>query len=174
MKVSGIPRAPDLTKYHDLRLNLYLSTGRRLEGVRMADRNMQIGAVAREAGVNIQTLRYYERRGLLQPPERTPGGFRLYPSGTVRVIRFIKRAQELGFSLDETEELLRLKDDRTSTCAEVRAAARAKVEEVDRKIQSLQAMKKALDVLVNSCRGNGSTRACPILESLDDAPRAKG
>jgi len=137
----------------------------------MAGRSMQIGQVAAEAGVHVQTLRYYERRGLLEAPDRTSGGFRLYSPETVRIIRFIKRAQELGFSLEETEELLRLKDDQTSTCAEVRAAARAKVDEIDQKIESLQAMREALDVLVNSCRSNGSTRACPILESIEHAPR---
>lgn len=89
----------------------------------------------------------------------------------MRVVRFIKRAQELGFSLQETEELLRLKDDQTSTCAEVRSAARAKIEEIDTKIESLQGMKDALGVLLHSCRSNGSTRACPILDAIDGSPR---
>ena len=72
---------------------------------------MRIGEVARKAGVNVQTLRYYERRGLLNPPPRTPGGYRVYPTETVKLVRFIKRIQELGFSLSDAEGLLSLRDD---------------------------------------------------------------
>ncbi len=126
----------------------------------------QIGRVAAEAGVNVQTLRYYERRGLLARPARAPSGFRLYGPDAVATIRFIKRAQELGFSLAETEELLRLKDDRRSPCAEVRAAARAKIEEIDGKLKTLRAMKRALALLERTCARQGTARRCPILEAI--------
>jgi len=93
---------------------------------------IRIGEVAARAGVNVQTLRYYERRGLLKPPARRPSGYREYSPDAVRVVRFIKRAQQLGFTLDETGELLRLR--------------------------TLRAMRRALQVLVDSCRRDASTR----------------
>ncbi len=134
----------------------------------MDTEKLKTGQVATKAGVNIQTLRYYERRGLLKEPERRPSGYREYEPDAVRLVRFIKRAQELGFTLKEIEELLRLREDQRASCADVRAAAEAKIEDIDRKVESLRAMKRALGVLVNSCTRNGSTRECPILEALDD------
>lgn len=132
---------------------------------------LRTGQVAARAGVNVQTLRYYERRGLLEEPARRPSGYREYPPDAVQLIRFIKRAQELGFTLGEVEDLLRLRGDRTASCSDVRAAAQAKIDDVDRKIRSLRAMKRALGVLVGSCRSDASIRECPILEALDDASR---
>src|ERR671919_881382 len=105
---------------------------------------MRVGEVAAEAGVNIQTLRYYERRGLLEEPRRTPSGYRQYSAETVRVVRFIKRAQELGFTLAEIQDLLRLREDRESSRAEVQAVARTKMEDIEGRIQSLRAMRRAL------------------------------
>lgn len=129
---------------------------------------LRTGEVAARAGVNVQTLRYYERRGLLAEPERRPSGFREYRPDAVRLVRFIKRAQELGFTLAEIEDLLQLRNDRSAACADVLAAAQAKIEDVERKVKGLQAMKRALTVLVASCRTEGSPRRCPILEALDD------
>lgn len=135
---------------------------------------LRTGEVARRSGVNVQTLRYYERRRLVKEPERRPSGYREYPAETVKLIRFIKRAQQLGFSLSEIEELLRLREDQRSSCAAVRAAASAKIEDIDRKMESLRAMKLALTVLVGSCQSDGSTRQCPILEALDDTRNTGG
>lgn len=129
---------------------------------------LRTGEVAAQAGVNVQTLRYYERRGLLKEPERRPSGYREYPADAVRLIRFIKRAQELGFTLTEIEDLLRLRDDQDRACAEVRSAAEAKIEDIEQKIRHLRAMKRALGVLVATCATEGSPRHCPILEALDD------
>ncbi len=129
---------------------------------------LRTGEVAAQAGVNVQTLRYYERRGLLKEPERRPSGYREYPPDTVRRIRFIKRAQELGFTLTEIEDLLRLRDDQELACAEVRSAAETKMEDIEQKIRQLRAMKRALGVLVATCATEGSPRHCPILEALDD------
>ena len=137
----------------------------------MDRRTLRISEVAAQAGVNIQTLRYYERRGILDEPGRRPSGYREYQPESVRVVRFIKRAQELGFTLTEIEELLRLRQDRTATCAEVRKAATAKIEDVDQKVKTLRAMSRALHVLVDSCRSDGTTRECPILEAIDRADR---
>lgn len=129
---------------------------------------MRIGEIAAQAGVNAQTLRYYERRGLLGVPQRRPSGYREYPPEAVRVIRFVKRAQELGFTLAEVEDLLRLRTDRRASCVEVRAAASTKIADIDRKLRQLRAMKHALRALVDSCATEGATRTCPILEALDD------
>jgi len=137
----------------------------------MSDETLRTGEVAAKAGVNVETLRYYERRGLLKEPRRRPSGYREYPVEAVDVVRFIKRAQELGFTLKECEELLLLRDDDTSACADVRAAALAKVAAVENKIRDLKKIKKALNTLVKSCDANESTRECPILESLEGASK---
>jgi Hg(II)-responsive transcriptional regulator len=135
----------------------------------MMDRGtLRTGEVAALAGVNVQTLRYYERRGLLREPDRRPSGYREYPADAVRLIRFIKRAQDLGFTLSEIEDLLQLRGDQDSACSEVRATAEAKMEDIERKIRQLRAMKRALGVLAASCATDGSARHCPILEALDD------
>lgn len=136
---------------------------------------MRIGEIAAQAGVNAQTLRYYERRGLLGVPRRRPSGYREYPPDAVRVIRFVKRAQELGFTLAEVQELLRLRTDRRASCVEVRAAASTKIADIDQKLRRLRAMKHALRALVDSCATEGATRTCPILEALDDErPTSRG
>lgn len=129
---------------------------------------MQIGALAEQAGVNVQTVRYYERRGLLRRPTRTDGGFRVFPRETVAVIRFVKRAQDLGFTLEEIQELLRLREDRVSPCADVRAVAESKIANIDRRIEGLTAIRHALTTLVAACRRNRTKRECPILEALDE------
>jgi MerR family mercuric resistance operon transcriptional regulator len=136
-------------------------------------RGLTIGEVARQAGVNLQTIRFYERRGILEEPPRRPSGYREFDPETVRLIRFIKRAQALGFTLREVQELLRLRDDQSASCADVRTTARAKMEDIDRRIESLRAMRKALGVLVDTCRSNASVRKCPILEALEAAGETK-
>jgi len=130
---------------------------------------MRISEVAAKANVNVQTLRYYERRGLLKKPGRSPSGYREYEPETVRVVRFVKRAQELGFSLEEIEGLLRLQSDRRARCGDVRARARAKLADIDKRIESLRAMRAALAVLLATCTSDGSLGECPILECLEDA-----
>jgi Cu(I)-responsive transcriptional regulator len=129
---------------------------------------MRIGAVAGESGVNVQTLRYYERRGLLAKAPRRLSGYRDFPADAVRVVRFVKRAQDLGFTLDEVDTLLRLRGDRRRDRARVRAVAEQRVRQIDRKITELQAIRKALAHLVHCCRA-GSTLECPIIEALDGA-----
>jgi len=137
----------------------------------MGHQTLRTGEVAARAGVNIQTLRYYERRGLIPEPERRASGYRNYPPHAVSIIRFIKRAQELGFTLTEVEELLRIRSNEAASCAEVRAAAQAKIEDIENRLKSLRAMKRALGILVSSCRSERSVRECPILEALDEKPR---
>src|SRR4029077_13242969 len=100
---------------------------------------MRIGAAAEQAGVNVQTLRYYERRGLLPRPPRRMSGYRDFPDDAVRIVRFVKRAQDLGFTLDEVEELLRLRNDKRRDRARIRRVAEHRVLQIDRKIAELQA-----------------------------------
>jgi Hg(II)-responsive transcriptional regulator len=140
---------------------------------RELSKSLRIGEVAARAGVNIQTLRFYERRGLLEEPARRPSGYRAYPPETVRVVRFIKHAQELGFTLREVEELLRLRDSTSTPCSEVQAAAEAKVADIEGKVRRLLAMKRALTLLVKSCARNASPE-CPLLEALEEAQAGQG
>ena len=132
---------------------------------------MRIGEVAERADVNVQTLRYYERRGLLPPPRRRPSGYREYPLDTVRLVRFIRRAQELGFTLRDIQELIDLRQNRTKSRSQVRALAVAKVTDIAARVRRLNAMKRALEELVNACRCDGASRECPIIEALDDGRR---
>lgn len=129
---------------------------------------MRSGQVARDAGVNVETLRYYERRGILQMPERRPSGFREYTEEAVGVIRFVKRAQELGFSLDEIETLLTLAAGGPESCDSARALASRKLDELDAKMRSIRAMQDSLRRLVATCQMPRSERDCPLLGALGD------
>ena len=123
---------------------------------------------AERAGVNVQTLRYYERRGLVPEPPRRASGYREYEQEHVARIRFIKRAQELGFTLSEVEELLSLRTDPEADRHDVRARTLHKIQEIERKIADLSRMKDTLAVLAEACEGHGSTHDCPILHALED------
>ena len=146
-------------------LTRYLGAGFRLRRVRT-------GQVARQSGVNIQTLRYYERRGLLEAPPRRPSGYREYTSHAVGVVRFVKQAQELGFSLDEVESLLDLAAGGPPSCNKARGLATEKVAELNGKIASLRAMQSSLRRLVSTCEKPRDQRECPLLDALaaGDAP----
>lgn len=136
---------------------------------------MKTGEVAHEAGVNIQTLRYYERRGILAAPPRRESGYRIYGPETVRVVRFVKRAQELGFSLDEVESLLELESGGPESCDVARKLATERIAELDGRIRQLTAMRRALRGLVDTCELPPSQRTCPLLQALDTiAPSEKG
>ncbi len=129
-----------------------------------------IGTVARKAGVNVETVRYYQRIGLLAEPARPPGGVRRYAEATVARLRFIRRAQQLGFSLDEIRNLLVLND--SVHCREARSLAALKLAAVDSRIADLRALRKRLRELVAACDA-GATSACPILDTLSPPPRAE-
>ena len=132
---------------------------------------LKTGEVAKKGGVNLETIRYYERRGLLPRPPRTPAGYRTFGTDAVRRLRFVKRAQELGFSLKEVKELLALRVDARTSCAAVRKRAEAKIADIDQKLRALRVMKRALVRLTAACVGRGPVSACPILESLDHEER---
>lgn len=123
--------------------------------------------LARQGGVNLESIRFYEREGLLPKPPRTASGYRIFTPDDVRRVRFIKRAQELGFSLREIKELLALRFEPDTSCADVRERAERKLSDIDQKIQDLQRMKKALARLAAACPGRGSATECPILETLN-------
>ena len=126
-----------------------------------------IGRAAAQAGVNLETLRYYEERGLLPKPPRGRSGYRLFRPDDVRRVKFIKHAQMLGFSLNEIAELLSLRVARGTTCADIKQRAEKKILAINEKIQGLEYIKKALSAMSASCRGRGPTSECPILEALD-------
>lgn len=129
---------------------------------------MTIGYLAKEAGVHIETIRYYERRGIIARPDKPSSGYRLYPSEMVARIRFVKNAQELGFSLKEIGELLELRVDPDSTCEDIRQQAEVKIEDISEKIRILQRMKNSLAKLINACDTNAVTAECPILGALEE------
>ena len=126
-----------------------------------------IGQLAREAGINLETVRYYEREGLLPKAPRSSSGYRLFPTDAVRRLRFIRRAQDLGFSLKEIRELMALRLSPRTTSEEVRKRAEAKIADIQSKIRSLESMSKSLRKLAESCAGCAPLSECPILESLD-------
>lgn len=132
---------------------------------------MRIGQVAKAAGVGIDAVRFYEREGLIPAPARRPSGYRDYTPDVVVSLRFIRRAKELGFSLKEISELLRLEASEDATPADVRERAEAKLEVLEERIRSLQRMRRALRKLVESCPGKGPLRDCSILRAL--APEEK-
>lgn len=128
----------------------------------------KVGEVAKRTGVNPQTIHYYERRGLLPKPPRTESNYRAYPEDAVLRVRFIRRAQELGFTLKEIKELIALRDAGSLRRSEVRAVAETKMRDIDRKLARLQAMRSALYGLVETCACENGRLVCPILEALDD------
>lgn len=125
---------------------------------------LTIGRVAKLAGVNVETIRYYQRRGLLDEPSKPHGSFRRYPPSIVARIHFIKRAQTLGFTLEEVSSLFRL--EKASACAETRTLAAQKIDLIDRKIQDLTSMRQALANLVKQCDAGEPAGGCPIIELL--------
>jgi MerR family copper efflux transcriptional regulator len=127
------------------------------------------GRVAERAGVGVEALRFYERKGLIPQPPRSRSGYRLYPPETVNLLRFIRRAQELGFSLGEIAELLALQVDPDADCADVRRRALAKLEEVESKIRDLKRVRHVLVTLSKACTGHGPVDDCAVLEALTPA-----
>lgn len=124
---------------------------------------MTIGALARASGVGVETVRFYQRRGLLAEPGRPNGGVRRYGDDAVARLGFIRRAQEVGFSLDEVATLLKLGE--TPNCRRARALAAQKLDLVEARLRGLQRMKRALRGLIAQCDAGGERR-CPIIETL--------
>jgi MerR family mercuric resistance operon transcriptional regulator len=124
-----------------------------------------IGGLSKHTGANIETIRYYERVGLLPAPTRSPGGYRLYGSDHLKRLIFIRRARTLGFSIGEVRTLLRLADERKRPCAEVRVVANAHLKDVRAKIADLRRMERVLKTTVARC-ASGKRADCPVIEAL--------
>jgi len=129
--------------------------------------SLTIGEVAKQTGIGVETVRFYEKSGLIDEPPRTEAGYRQYPEDTASRVRFIRHAKELGFTLTEIKELLNLRLDPTTTCEDVRQVAEEKLRNVRAKIQSLQGIEMALGDLIGACAVGGPDGECPILEALE-------
>jgi Hg(II)-responsive transcriptional regulator len=129
---------------------------------------MKIGSVAEAAGVEVSTVRYYERRGLLAEPPRTASGYRQYNETVINRIRFVRQAQHLGFTLEEIEELLALGVEDPSSCGVVEEATREKIRSVDAKIRELKRLRSVLARLVRACEAKEATEECPVLGMLEE------
>ncbi|MCH7574416.1 MAG: MerR family transcriptional regulator [Candidatus Marinimicrobia bacterium] len=128
--------------------------------------SLTTGQLAKRANVNVETIRYYERRGIIPEPPRRESGYRQYPDDAVARIQFVKRAQELGFTLKEIQELLNLRVDPETPCAVVKNRTDLKIMDIEEKLRSLKRIKKALNQLAASCSGRGPVGDCPILQAL--------
>jgi MerR family mercuric resistance operon transcriptional regulator len=127
---------------------------------------LTIGQVAREARVGLETIRFYERQGLIEGPPRRPSGYRAYPPETVLRVRFIRTAKDLGFSLKEIGELLSLRVDPVGSCSEIRTMAELKIADIEERVRALQRIRRTLRKLVTACEAREATSECPILDSL--------
>lgn len=129
---------------------------------------LSIGSLAKRVGVNIDTIRYYEREGLLPEPVRRASGYRSYGEGTVAQLRFIRRAKDLGFTLEEIRELLALSSDRRKGVKAVKQRAEQRLAAIEARIVELQRVRDGLAALVDSCPGHGAPEQCPILQALSE------
>jgi len=129
---------------------------------------MTIGQAARNCGVNVETIRFYERKGLIDRPGQPVTGYRKYTQETAARVRFIRNAKDLGFSLREIKDLLSLATKRGRHCAETRAMAEGKIAEIDRKVEALHEIREELSDLVDACRRRNRESGCPILVALDE------
>lgn len=127
-----------------------------------------MGTLAKLTGVGVETIRFYEREGLLPEPPRSAAGYRLYDDDAVRRVRFIRKAKDLGFTLAETRDLLELRVTDPFACDGVAARARLKIESIEKRIRDLKRVRRVLQELEQACAANQETGECPILEALDD------
>jgi MerR family mercuric resistance operon transcriptional regulator len=130
-------------------------------------KGLTIGKIAKSAGVGIETVRFYEKQGLIDPPPRTESNYRIYPEDDIARLHFVKRAKSLGFALSEIKELLSLRHDPAATKADIKQRTEAKIEDIRQKIQDLTRMLKALETLSETCNGHGPVSECPIMDALN-------
>jgi Hg(II)-responsive transcriptional regulator len=131
---------------------------------------MKIGEIAKRSGIGIETIRFYEREGLLQEPERRPSGYRVYDDSSVERLGYIKQAKELGFTLTEIRELLELSFAAHAGCEHIRHKAEIKITDIESKIRSLKQMKRSLDKIVERCRAKNSPNDCPLVHKSKKRP----
>jgi Hg(II)-responsive transcriptional regulator len=135
----------------------------------MEQNTFTIGELAKQAKLNTQTIRYYERRRLLLPSERSASGYRFYTSAELKRILFIKNAQDLGFTLKEIQELLSLRTKSSLSCGSVQKKAEKKLEDIRDKMRALNKMERVLVELVSDCKSKNLSSSCPILDKMEDA-----
>lgn len=128
---------------------------------------MRIGEVAKRVGISVETIRFYEKHGLIETAKRNESGYRIYGPKNVEQLFFIVRAKELGFTLKEIRDLLRLRFSPDASCAEIREQAERKIADIEERISALGEIKAALEELARRCPGAGSLGQCPIIEALD-------
>jgi MerR family copper efflux transcriptional regulator len=133
--------------------------------------SLTIGQLAKQTDIGLETIRFYEREGLIESPPRRSSGYRAFPLETVPRVRFIRTAKELGFSLKEIGELLALRVDPVESCAHVKTIAEEKIADIEKRVRTLQRMRNTLRKLVTACEARIATSDCPILESLDKEAR---
>jgi len=127
-------------------------------------KSLTIGQLAQLADVNVETIRYYQRIKLLKEPSKPASGYRKYPESTVEILHFIKRAKQMGFSLQEIAELIELGE---TACTRVRLRAEAKREQINAQIQELESLRQTLDKLIEQCHSDAKDRPCPIVKKLN-------
>ena len=137
------------------------------------DNYLTIGKIAKKVGVSADTVRFYERCGLIAEPARTPSNYRVYPEGDANRIRFIKRAKNLGFSLSEIKELLAMRQDPSVSKADIKKKTEDKISDIKGKIADLSRILVALEHLAESCDGHGPTSDCPIIEAMNEGNGAE-
>jgi MerR family mercuric resistance operon transcriptional regulator len=135
--------------------------------------DLAIGALSKQSGVNIETIRYYERIGVMPNPRRSAGGYRMYGPDHLKRLTFVRRGRELGFSLDELRDLLRLVDGHSYTCAEVHNLAVEHLAEIRRKIADLRRLQRVMNEMAAECSGDRIPE-CPIIDALFDARPLSG
>jgi MerR family copper efflux transcriptional regulator len=127
---------------------------------------LTIGKLAKQVGLGIETVRFYERQGLIEPPPRTDSNYRIYPEEEVNRLKFIKRAKDLGFTLKEIKDLLELQHDPHATKADIKKRTVGKIEDIKKKVRDLSRIQEALEHLSGACDGHGPLSECPILDAL--------
>ncbi len=130
--------------------------------------NFRIGQIAKQTGVTVETIRFYESQALIPNPRRAASGYRLYTSETIRRVRFIQRGKELGFSLKDIHALLTLRSEPSAACADIKAQALHKIADVEEKMLDLTRIRRALSDLVEQCDAEAELSECPILDALDE------
>lgn len=136
--------------------------------MKMNEEVMSIGELSKMTGVGIETIRYYERLGLLKPVARKTSGYRVFNRDSYRTLRFLKHAQELGFALSEIKDLLRLRADKESRCNDVKARAEKHLKEVKEKIERLNSIQDVLSKLIDQCHHRKTNDSCPILNCFEE------
>ena len=139
----------------------------------MKQEPLTIGQVAKRSGIGIETVRFYEREGLIEDPPRSGSGYRLYPEEAITRIQFTRRAKELGFSLKEIKELLSLSVSPGTTCKDIKNRAQAKLTDIEDKVRTLQRMKKVLAKVTAACSEEGPVSNCPILEAMEQGGKVQ-